>query len=220
VAEGAPAWDVLVTLARESHQKGWWHTYGDSLAESFRTYVGLEADAVTVRSYESEYVPGLLQTEDYAREVIRSGSLTATDAEVEKHVAVRMARQERLANGQSPELWVVINEGALRRLVGGPAVMRAQLQRLAEESHRPHITLQLMPFDVGAHAGMSGAFTVLSFPEPVDPDVGHVPYNTGNLFLEKPEELARLGLIFNHLRAAALSVSESRNAIFRLGAEL
>jgi transcriptional regulator with XRE-family HTH domain len=220
VQEGAPAWELMITLARESHQKGWWHTYGDSLEESFRTYVGLETDALAVRSYESEYVPGLLQTEDYAREVIRTGSLTAADDEVERHVAVRMARQERLASSQLPELWLVINEGSLRRLVGGSALMRTQLERLIEESHRPHITLQLMPFGVGAHAGMSGAFTVLSFSEPVDPDVGHVPYNTGNLFLEKPEELARLGLIFNHLRAAALSVSESRDAIFRLGLEL
>src|ERR1700742_2685215 len=121
VQEGAPEWELMITLARESHQKGWWHAYGDSLAESFRTYVGLEADALAVHSYESEYVPGLLQTEEYARQVIRSASLTSSDAEVEKHISVRMARQVRLAQSQLPELWVVINEGALWRLVGGQA---------------------------------------------------------------------------------------------------
>ena len=119
-----------------------------------------------------------------------------------------------------PELLPVVNEGALRRLVGGSATMRAQLSHLLEASHHPQVTLQLVPFNGGAHAGMNGAFTLLSFPEPTDPDIGYVSYNTGNVFLEKPEELARLALIFNHLRAAALSVSESRNAIFLLGQEL
>ena len=220
VQEGSPEWELMLTLARESREKGWWHAYGDSLVEGFRTYVGLEADAQTVRSYESEYVPGLLQTEDYAREVIGTGSLTASEAQVENHVAVRMARQARMAESRLPELWVVINEGALRRQVGGPAVMRAQLDRLLEEGNRPHVTLQLMPFGIGAHPGMSGAFTMLSFPEPSDPDICYVPYNSGNLFLEKPEELARVAVIFNHLRAAALSVNESRSAISRLRQEL
>ena len=220
VAEGDPAWDILTTLARESRQKGWWHAYGDTIGESFSTYVGLEADASTVRIYESEYVPGLLQTEEYAREVIRAGSPTVTADDVEKYVALRMARQRRLAESHRPELWAVVNEGALRRLTGGGGVMRAQLRCLLEQSHQPHVTLQLMPFGTGAHAGMGGAFTILSFPEPADPEVVYVNYNTGSLFLEKPDEVTRFALIFNHLRAAALSVSETRNVISQLGEEL
>ena len=220
LAEGDPAWDTLTTLARESRQKGWWHAYGDTIGESFSTYVGLEADASTVRTYESEYVPGLLQTEEYAREVIRAGSPMVAHDELEKYVAVRMARQQRLAESHRPELWAVVNEGALRRLTGGGGVMRAQLGSLLEQSHRPHVTLQLMPFGTGSHAGMGGAFTILSFPEPADPEVVYVNYNTGSLFMEKPEELTRFALIFNHLRAAALSVSETRNAISQLGQEL
>ena len=220
LTDADPVWDILTTLARESRQKGWWHAYGDTIGESFSTYVGLEADASAVRTYESEYVPGLMQTERYAREVIKAGSLTATDEDVEKYVAVRMARQLRLTQSQRPELWVVVDESALRRMVGGAATMRAQFGQLLEQSHQPHITLQLMPFGIGAHAGMGGAFTVLSFPEPTDPEVVYVNYTTGNLFMEKTEELARFTLIFNHLRAAALSVSESRSAISQLGQEL
>jgi transcriptional regulator with XRE-family HTH domain len=220
VTEDSPEWDILVTLARESRQKGWWHAYGDTIGESFSTYVGLEADASAVRTYESQYVPGLLQTEEYARQVIRAASLTATDDDVEKYVAVRMERQLRLAQSQRPELWIVVDEAALRRLVVGAATMRAQLGQLLEQSHQPHITLQLMPFWAGAHAGMGGAFTVLSFAEPTDPEVVYVNYTTGNLFMEKPEELSRFTLIFNHLRAAALAVSESRSAISQLAQEL
>jgi transcriptional regulator with XRE-family HTH domain len=220
VKEGGPEWDILLTLARESHQKGWWHAYSDTIHQGFSTYVGLEADALSARTYESEYVPGLLQTEEYAREVVRAGSPTATDDEVEKFVALRMARQLRLIEGQQTELWMVVDENALRRLVGGPAVMHAQLGRLLEESHQSHVILQLMPFSVGAHAGMGGAFTILSFPNSADPDIVYVNYNTGSVFLEKPEELARFELIFNHLRAAALSVSDSRNAISRIEQDL
>jgi transcriptional regulator with XRE-family HTH domain len=220
ITEDNPAWDILTTLARESRQKGWWHAYGDTIGESFSTYVGLEADATEVRTFESQYVPGLLQTEEYAREVIRSASLTATDEDVEKYVALRMERQLRLAQSQRPELWIVVDESALRRTVGGSVIMRAQLKQLLEQSERPHVTLQLMPFSIGAHAGMGGAFTVLSFPEPTDPEVVYVNYTTGNLFMEKPEELSRFTLIFNHLRATALSVSESRRALHQLHQEL
>jgi transcriptional regulator with XRE-family HTH domain len=220
VKEGSPEWDLLVTLARESHQKGWWHPYGDAIRQSFGTYVGLEADAASVRTYECAYVPGLLQTEEYAREVIRVGSPTADDAEVEKYVGLRMARQTRLAQSQLPELWAVVDEGALRRMVGSVAVMRTQLDRLLEHSYQPHVTMQLVPFSLGAYAAMGNAFTVLSFPEPSDTDIAYVDYNTGSLFIEKPEELTRFALIFNHLRAAALPVGESRNAISRLRKEL
>jgi transcriptional regulator with XRE-family HTH domain len=220
VKEGSPDWDILVTLAREAHQKGWWDPYGDAMGESFRTYVGLEASAATVRTYESECVPGLLQTEDYARAIIRSALSAKTDDAIDKNVAVRMARQSLLTQDQPPALWAVVNEAAIRSLVGGAAVMRAQLDRLLQASHQPNVTLQVMPLSTGAHPGMAGAFTILSFAEPADPDVIYVNYSSGSLFLEKPEELSRCALIFNHLRAVALSMGQSRDIIARIRTEL
>ena len=220
VAEGDPAWDVLTMLARESRQKGWWHAYGDTIGESFSTYVGLEAEAVTLRTYESECVPGLLQTEGYARAIIGAALSPGTDDEIERNVAVRLGRQPKLADAGSSELWAVVNEGGIRRQVGGAAVMREQLEQLLEASGQPNVTLQVMPFSVGAHAGMSGAFTILRFPEPADPDVVYVNYNSGSLFLEKPAELRRCALIFDHLCAVALPVGQSRELVARIRNEL
>ncbi len=220
VKEDSPEWDLLITLARESHQKGWWHPYGDAMGESFRTYVGLEAAATTLRTYESECVPGLLQTEDYARTIIRSALSARTNEDIDKNVAVRIARQSLLTQDQPPELWAVVSEAGIRSLVGGAAVMRAQLDRLLEASHQPSTTLQVMPFSAGAHAGMAGAFTILSFAEPADPEVIYVTCSSGSLFLEKPEELRRCALTFNHLRAAALSMGQSRDFITRIRTEL
>ena len=219
VKEGSPDWDILVTLAREAHQKGWWDPYGDAMGESFRTYVGLEAAAATLRTYEAECVPGLLQTEDYARAVIGCALSAGTDQDIEKAVALRMARQSQLTQ-QQPELWAVVNEAGIRRLVGGPAVMRAQLDRLLEASHQPDITLQVIPFSAGGHAGMDGPFTIVGFSEPADPEVIYVNYSSGSLFLEKPEELRHCALIFNHLCAAALSMGQSRDIIARIRTEL
>jgi hypothetical protein len=220
VQEGAPEWELMITLARESHQKGWWHAYGDTISESFSTYVGLEADAGSVRTYESECVPGLLQTEEYARAIIGAALSPGTGDEIERNVAVRIGRQSKLAEGRSSQLWAVVNEGGIRRLVGGVAVMQAQLDRLLEASRQPNVTLQVMPFSAGAHAGMSGAFTLIRFPEPADPDVAYVNYNSGSLFLEKPEELRRCSLIFDHVCAAALPIGHSRDFITRVRNEL
>jgi transcriptional regulator with XRE-family HTH domain len=220
VKEGSPEWDLLVMLARESHQKGWWQSYGDALSAIFSTYVGLEAAAATLRTYESECVPGLLQTEDYARAIISVTLPARADDDIEKNVAVRMARQSQLTQGQPPELWAIVSEAGIRRLVGGAAVMRVQLDRLLEASHQPNVTLQVMPFSAGAHAGMTGAFMIVGFAEPADPDVVYVNYSSGSLFLEKPEELSRCALIFNHLRATALPIGQSRDIVARIRQEL
>jgi transcriptional regulator with XRE-family HTH domain len=213
VQEGAPDWELMITLARESHQKGWWHAYGDTLGESFRTYVGLEAASASLRTYESECVPGLLQTEDYARAIIGAALSPGTEEDIEKNVAVRMARQSRLTGDEPPELWAVVNEAGIRRRVGGATVMRSQLDRLLEASHLPNITVQVMPFSAGAHAGMDGAFMILGFAEPSDPDVQYVTCSSGSLLLEGSRELRRCALIFNHLRAVALSIDQSRELI-------
>jgi hypothetical protein len=131
-----------------------------------------------------------------------------------------MARQARLTQSPASELWAVVGEGAIRRQVGGAAVLRAQLTRLLEASYLPTVTLQVMPFGVGAHAGMAGSFLMLSFPEPADPDVVYASYSTGTLFLEKQEEVERTALIFNHLRAAALPIGQSREMVSRAQQEL
>jgi transcriptional regulator with XRE-family HTH domain len=218
--DGGEEWEALLTLARESRQKGWWHAYGDAIPAWFETYVGLEAEAATLRTYESEIVPGLFQTEEYARAVNRATMLTASDEEIEKQAAVRMARQERVGAPDSPKLWAIVNEAVIRRAVGGRGVMRAQLGKLTEVSRQPDVTLQVLPFGVGAHAGMDGAFMILGFPEPTDPDVAYVHYYSGTLYLEKPPELQRYALMFDHLRAAALPVDASRELIGRAADEL
>lgn len=220
VREGAPEWELMVTLARESHQKGWWHAYGDTLGESFRTYVGLEAAAATLRTYESECVPGLLQTEDYARAIMGASLSPGTEEDIEKSVAVRVARQSRLTGDEPPELWAVVNEAGIRRLIGGATVMRSQLDRLLEASHLPNVTLQIIPFSAGAHAGMDGSFIVVGFAEPSDPEVVYVTCSSASLFLENQDELSRCALIFNHLRATALPIGQSRDFITRIRDEL
>ena len=214
-----PERELLVTLARESRQRGWWQQYG-AIPEWFGTYVGLESEAVSVSSYQGEYVPGLLQTHDYAMAVHRAFTMTQTDEEIEQHVALRMARQERLDAPDSPQLWLVLNEAVVRRLVGSRAIMHDQLGRLVEVSSHPKVTIQILPFSAGAHPAMDCAFRLLSFAEPTDNDVVYMEYPTGSLYLERAAEVARYRLMFDHLRAASLSVDESRRLLVRAVDEL
>lgn len=218
--DGGDEWEALLMLARESRQKGWWQAYGETVSEMFGTYIGLEANAATLRSYESEFVPGLLQTREYALAVHRAISVTADDNEIEKQVALRIARQSRLTTDDAPKLWAILNEAVIRRTVGGAAVMRAQLKKLVEASRQPNVTVQVVPFSVGAHAGMDGAFMILGFPEPTDPEVIYVNYYSGTIYLEKPQESQRYTLMFDHLRAAALPVGQSRDLIADAADEL
>jgi transcriptional regulator with XRE-family HTH domain len=214
-------WEIMLTLARESRNKGWWHQYGDAVPDWFEVFVGLEAEAASVSNYDSEFVPGLLQTEEYARVVHRTSLFTASEEEIEKRVKVRMARQELLTSGDGgPEVWFVLNEAAVRRVVGGKATMREQLQRLTEAMELASVTLQVLPFESGAHPSMDGSFSILGFPEVSDPNVVYIEYQTGALYLEKPEEVRRYRLMFDHLRAAALPVDTSRALIARIADEL
>lgn len=213
-------WDVLLTLARESRQKGWWHQYGDAIPDWFQVYVGLESEAAFIGCYQSEFMHGLLQTEDYARAVHRAALPNATDKEIDDLVKVRMARQELLAGEDPPHLWLILNEAVLRRVVGGREVMHEQLNRLAEASHLPSVTVQVIPFVNGAHAAMDGSFTVLGFPGDIDPKVAYFEYQTGSLYLEKREEVCRYRLAFDHLRAVAIGVEASRDLILRCAENL
>lgn len=178
----------LITLAREANQPGWWQHYGDVLASWFRAYVDLESAASLIRAYEGQLVPGLLQTEDYVRSVIR-GALEDTPEEIERRVALRMARQTLLEQPDAPRLWVVLDEAALRRPVGGSKVMRAQLERLIQATTMPNVTLQVIRMRGGAHPAMVGAFSVLRFADEELPDVVYVEHLTNALYLDRREDV-------------------------------
>ena len=191
----------LVQIAREARQKGWWHPYSAVLAGA---YVGLETAARSIRMYEQQLVPGLLQSEEYAIAMIRAARLDDTDREIERRVRVRMERQALLIQDDPIDLRVVLDEAVLSRPVGGHAVMRDQLIRLVEAARSPNVTLQILPFAAGAHAGMDGAFVILEFEEEGDADVVFIDNATGGLFLEKADELRKYISIFDTTRAAAL----------------
>lgn len=214
------AWDLLLTLARESRQRGWWQQYGEAVPDWFEVYVGLEAEAATIFAYDAEFVPGILQTEEYAWTIHRAQLPTATTAEIDRLVKVRMARQEVLHSTDAPQLWLILNEAVIRRVVGNGTVMQEQLERLIEASRLPNLTLQVIPFTAGAHAAMDGSFILLGFPEPNDPHIVYVEYHTGSLYLEKQPEVERYRLMFDHLRASALPVNASRALMARIAAEL
>lgn len=208
--------DELVQIAREARQKGWWHPYSTVLTGA---YVGLEAAAGSIRAYEQQVVPGLLQTEDYAKAMIRAARPDIDVEQVDQRVRVRLGRQSLLSQDDPIDLWVVLDEAVVSRPVGGDAVMRAQLERLVEAAELPNVTLQILPFEVGAHAGMDGTFTILDFPEAGDPDVVYAENATGGLFLEKSDELQKYIFIFDHIRAAAIRPDESVALIANLAKE-
>ena len=205
--------DSLVQLARESRQKGWWHAYSDTIQPRFATYVGLEDAAAEIRTYEVNLVPGLLQTEDYARTVINAGNLTGSQEDVERRVALRMARQPALTGNDPPQLWAVLDEAALHRTVGGPGLMRMQLDHLVDLAAMPNVSVQVIPFTAGAHPGMGKPFVILAFPERADPDVVYLEDLTSTLYLEDVDEIDRYNMLFNHMRATALSFEESASLI-------
>lgn len=206
--------DVLMALAREARQKGWWHSYGEAIPTWFEVYVGLESDAATMDQYDAEHVPGLLQTAEYARSLFEAFPID-DGTEIEKRVELRMARTEYLTSDDGPKFWAVLNEAVIRRKVGGSRTMRQQLRHLGEMAKLPNVTLQVLPFEAGAHPAMSGSFTILGFPEPSDPKVVFMETQTGGLYLEKAHEIVRYTLAFDHLRAAALRPSDSQTLIAR-----
>jgi transcriptional regulator with XRE-family HTH domain len=181
--------EALLRLAREANAPGWWHRYGDVLPNWFQTYVGLEEAASLIRTYELQFVPGLLQSEAYAREVIRLGNADAPSHEIDQRVELRMQRQQRLTAPTAPRLWAILDEAALRRPIGGPEVMRGQVEHLINVSKMSNVTVQVMPFKFGGHAAEGGAFSILRFPEPDLPDVVYVETLTGALYLDKHDDV-------------------------------
>lgn len=204
---------VLVDMAREGHRKGWWSVYDDVLPTGFGIYVGLEAEAAGLRSYEAEAVHGLFQTRDYARAILREVQNRDSEEQVERLVDLRMKRQEVLDRDPPLDVWLILDEAVIRRTIGGPEVMGRQLARLAEASKMPSVTLQVLPFASGSHAGLRGPFSILEFPERADADVAYVESVAGILYLEKDREVRSCAEAFDRLRAAALSPGASAELI-------
>jgi hypothetical protein len=210
----------LVSLARDSHKRGWWDRYSDVLSPSYLDFISLEADAAGIRAFETILVPGLLQTPDYARAAMSAVPTLTGPLDVEPFLAVRTARQEVLTRHSPPRLWAVLDEAVLRRQIGGRETMHAQLRRLVEASAAEHIIIQVLPYATGAHAGIAGPFTILEFPEFADLDVVLVETLTGGLYLESEEEIRMFSLVFDHLRMSALAREDSRELIEHIAKDL
>ncbi|WP_131770950.1 helix-turn-helix domain-containing protein [Candidatus Protofrankia californiensis] len=202
--------DAFLGLARDANKPGWWHTYSDVLPAWFRVYVGLEEAASLIRSYEPQAVPGLLQTRDYARALTEAGFPNAPAEEIERRVNLRMTRQELLTRPNAPRLWVVLEETALRRTVGGPDVMAAQLDHLVTASSLPNVTIQVMPFAAGPHPAIYGAFHLLRFPVAELPDIVYGESMTSAFYLDRPEEVA--SYLEAHDRISAQAVPAEKTA--------
>jgi transcriptional regulator with XRE-family HTH domain len=205
---------VLVDMAREGHRKGWWAVWDDVLSAGFGIYVGLEAEAASLRVYEAQVVHGLLQTPDYARAVMTTVRRWQTPDEIDRLVALRMQRQEVLRRAKPLGLWIILDEAVIRRTIGSPDLMRGQLARLSEASLMPNVTLQVLEFSSGLHPALNGPFAIIEFPERFDPDVVYTEAVAGQAHLEEREKEVRIRVeAFDLLRATALPPADSVDLI-------
>ncbi|MFI1536713.1 helix-turn-helix domain-containing protein [Streptomyces anandii] len=209
--------DSLMQMAKDSRQQGWWHSFGDI---PYSVYIGLETDAASLRVYDPQVVPGLLQTRQYAEALIAGALPETAPADIEKRVQVRMRRQERISAAENPlRLWTVLDEAALRRVVGNRALMREQLEHLVEQSQLPHVTVQVIPFEMGSHPGLNGQYAILEFPDAADSSVVYIEGVTSDLYLEKANDVQKYSVMYEHLRAQALNVDQSRQFIADIAKE-
>ncbi|MFD6434952.1 helix-turn-helix domain-containing protein [Streptomyces venezuelae] len=199
--------DLLKSLAKESKTKGWWHAHGNAVPSWFSVYVGLEQASSDLRSYQGEFVPGLLQTPDYATELSRSW-VDHTAEDIQRMVDVRMRRQALLVGDCPPELWAVVHQSTLMHVVGNRRVMAGQLERMLEMAELRNVTVQVLPFDAGSYP-TTGSFTVLGFPEQEDPDMVYREGLTDSVYLEDPRDVDLYSKAFDHLRALALGPQRS-----------
>ncbi|MBF9070189.1 helix-turn-helix domain-containing protein [Streptacidiphilus fuscans] len=195
----------LLTLVREANQNGWWHSFSDAMPNWFQTYVGLEEAAALIRTYEVQFIPGLLQTADYARAIMGLNRPYMGEEEIDHRVDLRMRRQRMVVEGSGPRLWAVIDEAALRRPIGGPKVMRAQVQALIEMAELSNVVLQVMPFRFGGHAAETGAFSILRFPEQDLPDVVYLEQLTSALYLDKRDDVDAYVQVMERLSVDSLT---------------
>lgn len=213
--------DAFVTLAEEANKPGWWQRFHDILPGWFSMYVSLEGAASLIRSYEPHFVPGLLQTEEYARGVMRSGAIGQTNPEdIERYVALRMERQSLLTREDAPRVWVVMDETALLRPVGGPEVMREQIDKLLEAVELPHVTLQIAPFAAGPHPGTYGPFVLFRFGMAELPDMVYSEYLTGAVYLDARTEVATHLEVMDRMAAQAATAHRTKEILRDLRKEL
>ncbi|MEU6302358.1 helix-turn-helix domain-containing protein [Streptomyces chartreusis] len=206
--------EAFVSLAEEANQPGWWQRYHDVLPDWFSLYVSLEGAARIVRSYEPHFVPGLLQTEEYARAVLRAGTIGQTGPEtIERHVSLRMERQRLLERQDPPHLWVIMDETVLLRPVSGGEVMREQLDKLLEFAERDRVTLQIAEFASGPHPGTYAPFTLFRFAEPELPDMVYTEYLSGALYLDSRKEVAAHLEVLDHMSTAAASAERTKKIL-------
>ncbi|HEY8454334.1 MAG TPA: helix-turn-helix transcriptional regulator [Actinopolymorphaceae bacterium] len=212
--------ETFLSLARQANARGWWQQYGDLLPSWFETYLGLEQSASLIRGYEPQFVPGLLQTEDYAREVILLAHHGERADDISRRVALRMRRQEALTREEPLTLWAVIDEAALRRPIGGTSVLRAQLEHLIKLVQWPNITVQVLPYEVGGHAAAGGPFTILRFQEPDLPDIVYLEQLTSALYLEKRSDVEQYLLVMDRLSVQAAPPDETPDRLRAILADL
>lgn len=206
--------EAFVQLAEEANRPGWWQRFHDILPGWFSMYVSLEGAATLIRSYEPHFVPGILQTEEYARGVMKSGAVGQTRPEdIERHVALRMQRQNLLTREGAPRIWAVMDETALRRPVGGSEVMRAQIDKLIEATKLPNVTLQVVPFSTGPHPGTYGPFVLFRFAMPELPDMVYSEYLTGALYLDERSEVATHLEVMDRMAAQAATAHRTKEIL-------
>jgi transcriptional regulator with XRE-family HTH domain len=217
---GAPDADTLLRLARDANQRGWWAAYGDTVPDWVRTYLGLEEDASELWAYESGLMLGLFQTPAYAEAITAATRPGASADELARLVAFRTARQERLFGDRAPSLRVVLDEAVLHRLVGGPTIMREQLEHLTEVAQLPHVNVVVQPFSAGAHPSIGSAFTLLRFADTMGMNCVYLENDRGALYLERPADVDRYAAMFEQLSGTALSADKSVQLAARLASEL
>ncbi len=212
--------EKLVQLTHEANAIPWYQKFQDVVPDWFHVYVGLEEAAQLIRIYEIQFVPGLLQTPDYARAVIQQGSPGLDPDEVERRLQLRLGRQNLLTRENPPRLWTIVDEAALRRPMGGRDIHAAQIERLIDVIGEPNITLQVMPFKYGGHAADGGSFTLMRFPDTDLPDIVYMEYLTGAHYVEKPDEVERYAAVMERLSVAATSPDRTREILTGLLKEI
>ncbi|MEU4085118.1 helix-turn-helix domain-containing protein [Streptomyces aureus] len=213
--------EAFVQLAEDANKPGWWQRFHDILPDWFSMHVSLEGAASLLRSYEPHFIPGLLQTEDYARGVLEAGAIGQTRPEdIERHVALRMQRQDLLTREDAPRIWAVMDETVLRRTIGGPEVMRAQIDKLLQATKLPHVTLQVIPFSSGPHPGTYGPFVLFRFAMPELPDMVYSEYLTGAVYLDSRSEVATHLEVMDRMAAQAATAHRTKEILRDLRKEL
>ncbi|MDX2519038.1 MULTISPECIES: helix-turn-helix domain-containing protein [Streptomyces] len=210
----------FLALAREANQPGWWHKFRDVLPEWFSAYVSLESEAAVIRLYEPQYVPGLLQTHDYAAALMRVGFPNAAPEDVDRRVALRLRRQDLLAKPEAPAVWAILDETVLRRPVGGPEVMRAQIDRLAEATDRPKVRIQIMRFAAGPHPGAYGPFHYFRFGFSELPDIVYTEGLAGAQYVDQPADVVTYLEVLDRMSVQAEPVARTRDILAALRKEL